>query len=466
MNTSSAQVHSAAEVEAAPRTEFIDSAGAPLIDGWLYALCILLAGYAMLGKGFAYVGIPPLFVGELTLLIGSYLFLWFGGWSYVLGRPPVWTLMAVALWGVVTTLPHISNYGLDALRDAMIWGYAVFAVLVMGGLLAEPNRLPRLIDHYQRFTIVYLVAIPFTYVISLLELAPTWPWVDVAIVDVKVGDVLVHLAGVFAFWSSGLSRPVKFRWILLLLSCVALAGVASRGGLVAFVAACGICQLFRPFSRLLWSVALLSIAGLLLLAAVDVRFELPGKGREFSALQMVESLISIVDNSGNHDLDSTKQWRINWWTDIVNYTWNGEHFWMGKGFGINLADADGYQGTQWEGQLRSPHNGHLTMLARSGVPGFVLWLIPQILWLILILRDSIRSLNYGHRRWNSLFVFLLAYWAALIVRASFDVFLEGPVGGIWFWTIYGIGLSATVIYSYRPEILAEREDVDEDSAGS
>ncbi len=436
------------------------------LDRWFDALCVLLAGYAMLGKGFAYIGIPPLFVGELVLISGLYFFLRFGGWSYVIGRPATWTLLALAVWGVVTTVPHLSTYGIDALRDAMIWGYAVFAILVMGGLLAEPERLPKLIERYESFTVFYLLVIPFTYIVSLLELAPSWPWADVAMIDVKVGDVLVHLGGVFAFWASGLGRPPRLRWILLLLSYVALAGVASRGGLVAFLAAWGICQIFRPFSRLLWSVFMAGMCGLLLMLAVDVTFELPGKGREFSARQMVESIVSIVDNSGDQDLDSTKQWRINWWTDIVNYTWNGEYFWMGKGFGINLADDDGYQGTQWEGQLRSPHNGHLTMLARAGVPGLALWLVPQVLWLCLLVSSSVKSLNYGHYRWNSLFVFLLAYWTALILRASFDVFLEGPVGGIWFWAIYGIGLSATLIYRYCPEILDEREEAHEDSAGS
>src|SRR4051812_14484732 len=38
---------------------------------WLtHALAIVLIGYALLGRGWAYVGIAPLFVGEL-LLVGS-----------------------------------------------------------------------------------------------------------------------------------------------------------------------------------------------------------------------------------------------------------------------------------------------------------------------------------------------------------------------------------------------------------
>ncbi|MDZ4848792.1 MAG: O-antigen ligase family protein [Pirellulaceae bacterium] len=433
---------------------------------WFDAMCILLLGYAIFGKGFAYIGIPPLFVGELLLISGLYLFLRFGSWRYVIGHPAVWALMAVAVWGTVTTIPHVDTYGIDAVRDAMIWGYAAFALLVMGSLLADPSRLPRLVERYEVFAILFLLAIPVTSIVSQLELAPNWPWVNVAMVDVKSGDVLVHLAGIFAFWASDLGRPARIGWILLLLVCVAVMGAVSRGGLVAVLAASGICMMFRPFSPMLWSVISASVFGLLVLAVIDVKFDVPGKDREFSAQQIVEGILSVVESSEDKDLDSTKQWRIRWWTDIVNYTWNGDYFWMGKGFGINLADSDGYQGTQWQGQLRSPHNGHFTMLARAGVPGFVLWIIPQALWFCLLLTCSLKSQISGQRRWNSLFVFLLAYWAALILRATFDVFLEGPVGGIWFWAIYGIGLSATVIYRYCPEIFNEQEVDDEDSSGA
>ena len=37
---------------------------------WLTLLCCTLLGYALLGKGWASVGIPPLFIGEFVLLLG------------------------------------------------------------------------------------------------------------------------------------------------------------------------------------------------------------------------------------------------------------------------------------------------------------------------------------------------------------------------------------------------------------
>ena len=48
--------------------------------------------------------------------------------------------------------------------------------------------------------------------------------------------------------------------------------------------------------------------------------------------------------------------------------------------------------------------------------------------------------------WYGVFLFLMAYFIAALVNASFDVYLEGPMGGIWFWCLYGIGLAAIVAY--------------------
>jgi hypothetical protein len=47
----------------------------------------------------------------------------------------------------------------------------------------------------------------------------------------------------------------------------------------------------------------------------------------------------------------------------------------------------------------------------------------------------------------------LSYWLAFMINVSFDVVLEGPHGGIWFWTVYGVGLAALWLYRYCPMVL-------------
>ena len=138
---------------------------------------------------------------------------------------------------------------------------------------------------------------------------------------------------------------------------------------------------------------------------------------------------------------------MQWWTDIVNYTVHGRYFWGGKGYGINLADDDGYQ--VGDGTLRSPHNVHMTILARSGVVGIALWAAVQLTLGFAIGWAHLRARRRGDGQWASLFLFLGCYWAAFLINASFDVFLEGPMGGIWFWTVFGTGIACLWMYKNR-----------------
>lgn len=164
----------------------------------------------------------------------------------------------------------------------------------------------------------------------------------------------------------------------------------------------------------------------------------PG-GRPATIAQLIENIASVFGSADDGGLEGTKQFRLAWWGTIIDYTVFGEHFWTGKGFGINLADDDGFQSTS-DGSLRAPHNSHLTVLARMGVPGFALWALLQGAFGIGLLRATLR-----HRRTGSLPIamtgaWVLAYWVAMMVDTSFDPYLEGPQGGIWFWAIIGLGL--------------------------
>lgn len=84
-----------------------------------------------------------------------------------------------------------------------------------------------------------------------------------------------------------------------------------------------------------------------------------------------------------------------------------------------------------------------------------LWLLVQLTWAAGMLAGHLRSRARGEKRWVGIFLFLLAYWAAFLVNATFDVFLEGPMGGVWFWTVYGVGLGAMWIYQRYPEIIED-----------
>jgi len=425
-----------------------------LLVCWMGVLSTSLLGYAVFGKGWAYVGVPPLFIGELVLLSGVVVLLACTPWWTILKALPAWPLLALMIWGTVRTLPYLSVHGIDAMRDAVIWGYGAFAFIVFGCLVAAPSMLPRLVSQYCRFTRIFLVCVPVVAILTMFmgDTVPRWPSTDIPIVHSKAGDVLVHLGAILAFWSTGLGRPVALPLVILFTANLAIMG-QSRGGLLAFLAGFLVCVLTRPHARALRLVLAAAICGLVVLAATNVQFQVPGRARAISFEQFIENVASISSESQAGDLDGTKQWRLDWWATIVDYTIHGDYFWEGKGFGINLADDDGFQlGREDVGDqaLRSPHNGHLTILARAGVPGLLLWGLTQLGWAVAVLRFYVKSRLNHHDDWSGLFLVLLVYWLGFMVNAAFDVFLEGPMGGIWYWSIYGVGLAGMWIYRRNP----------------
>jgi hypothetical protein len=422
---------------------------------WLTLLCFSLLGYAMFGRGWAHIGAPPIFIGEVILFWGLVATILFGKLRGMFDVPGVWLLVLLQAWGLCRTVPYLSQHGADALRDAVIWGYSAFAFMVFGAIRAQPRRLAALVPCYHRFFVIFLLFMPlvwFTARIYPRPVIPHWPWANVPAIAPKAGDVLVHAAGILAFWVAGLGGLVGPVWVLLLSCSLVLVGSFDRAGALSFLAVFAVCFLLRPRDRSLWQLTAMAICGLVLFAVTEVRVPMPGRDREVSFAQVVANLTSTVSASTTGDLDGTKQWRLEWWSDILRYTVYGKYCWDGKGFGINLADDDGYQVDE-DASLRDPHNGHLTMLARAGVPGFLLWSLVQLSWACGLLRGYLRSQRAGQRRWTGLFQFLLLYWMAFMINASFDVFLEGPMGGIWFWTLYGVGLAAMWVYRNHPEVL-------------
>ncbi|GGO39547.1 O-antigen ligase family protein [Deinococcus humi] len=414
---------------------------------------VSLVGYAFLGKGYSYIGVPPLFVGEMALAVGL-LALWRVGTLGIRHYRGLLVLMGVfMLIGLLNTVPYIGVYKVDALRDGVTWAYAAFA-LIVAGLLLRLGWLERVAQQYARLIPWFLAFAPVSVVIfKLFERSlPEWPGSGTPLLFPKGGDIAVHLAGIVAFLLLGLHQrfmPSEKRrswhewlwWGLLLLGMLSIS--TGRAALVTIGLSGLFIVLMRPRSG--WGRPLYLVAvALTLLVVTNFSVNLGGR-RDISAESLLLNVQSITGDSGSDVREGTRTWRLNWWSDIVDYTVYGPYFWNGKGYGINLANSDGYQ-VERDQSLRNPHNGHMTFLARSGVPGFLAWVALQLAFAFSLLRAYTRARAARNTLWANLFLWIFAYWMAFLVNASFDVYLEGPQGGIWFWCLFGFGLAALETY--------------------
>ncbi|HYZ41655.1 MAG TPA: O-antigen ligase family protein, partial [Stellaceae bacterium] len=173
--------------------------------------------------------------------------------------------------------------------------------------------------------------------------------------------------------------------------------------------------------------------------------------RPISTRQIVDNVLSIAGQGGEQS-EGTKEWRLEWWKMIIANTIFGPDFWTGRGFGLNIALADGF--SNWTSRslgppLRSPHNVQMTILARAGVPGLTLWFGFIVSWLGMVMHAMRAARRRGHTEWAGLFLFLGCYVASIIINASFDPVLEGPMQGVWFWSLIGFGIGSTMVYRSR-----------------
>ena len=422
--------------------------GTRVAQVFLGAVAVLLIGYAFFGRSFAYVGVAPLYLGELVLPI-AFLALLRGRRLGTL-QPIHLLLLAFMALGALRTIPYLGVHGIDALRDAVTWGYAAYAIVV--AFVLTEDHLRAGIGIYRRLIPVLLVWVPIAAVLTTLVALPTVPGSNVPIVVFKGGDFGVHLAGVAAFVFLGLyatgngwrlAEPLL--WVLWL-GAVAVAGILNRGGLIAASMSAAVVLYVRAASRWL-TLVFVALALMVPLILVDPVIRL-GTGRELSVGQMIDNVTSVFGQADDAGLEGTKEFRLRWWGAIADYTIAGPYFWTGKGFGINLADDDGFQPTA-DRSLRAPHNGHVEILARMGVPGLVLWIALHAVYGLSLLRAANRARARGDLFWVQILGFVFIYWLAALVNASFDPYLQGPQGGIWFWTIFGVGLAAMRISDSR-----------------
>ncbi|WGS01442.1 O-antigen ligase family protein [Bradyrhizobium sp. ISRA443] len=425
---------------------------ANLGDRYLLLLWGVVLGYAFIGKGFAYLGFPPLYIGEIALLTGFIIFLRTSCLIAALASLPSLFLAAAMAWVMLRTLPFVGMYGFDALRDSVVIMYGGFAFIIIALLLEDPHRINTIVRCYGGFSKIYVLAIPFIFAFNhfMENYIPNVPGTDVPLILIAPSELGTHLAGAAVFAVVGFRKATP-PWIALLVAALAMVCAQSRGGMLAFAVPVTFAALVLGKIR---ELAIVLVAGLGIFAVAYVlepifthyRETASSIERPISTRQIVNNIVSIA-GEGQEQTEGTKEWRVEWWNVIVNNTVYGPYFWTGRGFGLNLAEAAGISDNhRLTRPLRSPHNVHMTILARAGVPGLALWGAFLASWLGMMMRTMWIARRRGQTDWAALFLFIACYVMAIVINATFDVTLEAPVQGVWFWCLIGFGIGSVMVY--------------------
>lgn len=388
--------------------------------------------YALFNKGIAYS-----YLSEVVIVVGLLLVLWnLRSYEFAWDR----RMALLALFMVMSILyigrGILGGYSItDVIRDSVIFNYITFAFIVYFLKDELPYLKQRIFTIYKWYPVCmcffFLLSSYSTFFRELIIFG------EQRIFLYKFGDMGVHLFIASILLLNGnivLSRRFfVLQWIIIAYLFLVVSSY-SRSGMISYVIPLGVfflltqnLQLKRQMLKSLKfaPVILLLSMPLFLSTNLEENFQ----GRSLSVTQLKNNAISIFssDDDGT-SLNDNKVWRLIWWGKIVEYTFMGEYFWFGRGLGMSLAVMDDLDYDPLEGNLRSPHNFHMTILARFGVPIFFLWLY----WVYLHLR-KIRRKDV-----SPFMLILLAISLSFLINASFDVYLEGPMGAMPFWIFVGL----------------------------
>jgi hypothetical protein len=410
---------------------------------WVVAVYAL---YLFFNKGISYS-----FLSEITWLFGIVLVIRERNRFEIVWDKRVKILSLLVVLNFLWMLRGMLQYPpLDVIRDSFIFNYSFLIVIPFLYLERLQEFTNKIFSLYAWLPLVATLSFLLTLLVpSVMQ----WElFGKIPLFEYKRGDLGVQLLNCAVLMLSGKIK-LEPRWQLLNIILIGylflVVATLNRGGMLSFlVGGMLFAYLNRNTAALQQYRFLLRYVPLLLVLIAGLyaitRIEDTVQGRNSGFGQIGQNVTSIVNRDVEGALSGNIVWRLAWWGTILDYTMAGPYFLQGKGLGINLAIDDGIP-LEEDGEkalLRSPHNFHLTILARYGVPVFLLWLFfMATLFSPLFKKDPDAAAPVDAKIFLPIFL-------AMLINATFDVALEGPMSAFPFWLLIGIYLATDYRRSY------------------
>jgi hypothetical protein len=413
-------------------------------------LGLLVIGYFIAGKGFAYIGIHPFYIGEIVL--AWCVFCWLLRLSLRKIDKPFpdglvfYVLSAIVISGTIQLFFVIETYGFLAMRDYAMIGYIGYFIISYDVFKLEKNRK----TFYRMAIAASIIAMIMLIISTVLSL----DWTKTVPLSLSGRPIFMPhsdtLVPVYATLTSFLVSGAASSGLSMLgISCAiglvlfSLANLKSAF-LLGLIAVMGLYLFVKKLRSKLIQVSMgvlvsLSLAIIVILAIGGTYSkELEDRvGSEFKSL-----LPNEIFTSGNVRTGSTAEWRYIWWSKIAENTLNRNPL-FGSGLGSDISkdflkDYFSFAVVEDDGSIsRYPHNILFTALGRLGLVGFTLW-GALILTIFLYAFNFARAMKiekrpaWGFYAWS----FVLAAVANSLVQATF----EAPYAAIPFWIFFGCAI--------------------------
>ena len=397
---------------------------------YLRAYLLVMTLYVFLNKGIAYT-----YLVEAIWLFGILLLLMDRKKVELIWNKTTKLILFFIAISFIYILRGSTKYDLvDLIRDSFIFQYGWFVFILFLFKDKIEQVWESLFYIYKWFPFVALLNFILQYFVPFFETIA--PFGGIPILLYKNGDMGVQLLiSTLLLLYTYEKKPLKWRILLSLVIALDFLILASysRSGIVAFLASM-LCFIYFNKDILLQSRVrlLLKYLPIILLIVtpiyINIKVTENFQGRSIGLEQIKNNFSSIVGGTTDATSEDNVVWRLLWWAKIMDYSFSAPNFFIGKGLGMSLATDDDI--ITLDENLRSPHNFHLNIMARFGVLIFLIWTY----FLIQVLKPLFKKQLIGRR------LLIGCILLAFLINASFDVFLEGPMGAFPFWTWLGLYL--------------------------
>lgn len=397
---------------------------------YLRAYLLVMTLYVFLNKGVAYI-----YLVEALWLFGILLLLMDRKKVELIWNKTTKLILFFIAISCIYILRGFAKYDMiDLIRDSFIFQYGWFVFI----LFLFKDKLEQVWESlffiYKWFPFVALLNFILQYFVPFFETVA--PFGGIPILLYKNGDMGVQLLiSTLLLLYTFEKKPLKWRVLLSLVIALDFLILASysRSGIVSFLVSMLCFIYFNKDIQLQSRVRLLLkyLPIILLIVTpiyINIKVTENFQGRSVGFEQIKNNFSSIVGGTTDATSEDNVVWRLVWWAKILDYSFSAPNFFIGKGLGMSLATDDDI--ITLDENLRSPHNFHLNIMARFGVLLFLIWTY----FLVQILRPLFKKELIGKR------LLIGCILLAFLINASFDVFLEGPMGAFPFWTWVGLYL--------------------------
>jgi hypothetical protein len=397
---------------------------------YLRAYLLVMTLYVFLNKGVAYT-----YLVEALWLFGILLLLMHRKKVELIWNKTTKLILFFIAICCIYILRGFAKYDMiDLIRDSFIFQYGWFVFILFLFKDKIEQVWETLFFIYKWFPFVALLNFILQYFVPFFETVT--PFGGIPILLYKNGDMGVQLLiSTLLLLYTFEKKPLK--WSVLLSIVIALDFLIlasySRSGIVAFLSSMLCFIYFNKDIQLKSRVRLLLkyLPVILLIVTpiyINIKVTENFQGRSVGFEQIKNNFSSIIGGTTDATSEDNVVWRLVWWAKILDYSFSAPNFFIGKGLGMSLATDDDI--ISLDENLRSPHNFHLNIMARFGILIFLIWTY----FLIQVLKPLFKKQLIARRLLIGCILF------AFLINASFDVFLEGPMGAFPFWTWVGLYL--------------------------